>query len=118
MGLSACRLVKAPAIVALATHCTNLVDIRLGGSGLRIESESKQTSAVMALANNCPKLTSIDLAGCENIASAAFTALATKCWRLKILSFAGCATLTDQVVVDFATHCPDIIEIDFMWYVG
>lgn len=115
VGLSACCLVKGPAIVALANRCPQLVDVRLGGCGLRGEAEPQQSAAVMALATNCPNLTSIDLAGCSKVSEAAISALATNCRRLTILSFAGVLSLTEACVLEFANHCPSLVEIDFMW---
>ena len=62
----------------------------------RVKCRSNITdTAIKALANRCPNLTSIDLAGCTNITDTAITALATHCPNLTTIFLDGCTNITD-----------------------
>ena len=60
--------------------------------------ENLTDAAVVALAEGCNQLTSVDFSWCENLTDAAVVALVEGCNQLASVDFEGCVSLTDAAL--------------------
>jgi hypothetical protein len=117
-----CRSITDIALIALATNCAGLRKINLSYCssitnagiialancvGLEVISLSNMSrnitdTSVIAIADNCGGLRSIDLSGCRNITDAAIIALADGCVGLVWISMALCDNITDAAIIALA----------------
>lgn len=69
-------------------------------------------AAITALANKCTKLTSLNLMLCYRLTDAAITALPNKCPNLTSLNLADCTLLTDAAITALANQCHNLSSLD------
>jgi hypothetical protein len=81
--LSKCMGISDSGVVLLAIKCRELQHVNLNECRLSDEG-------VMALANNCPCLRSIDVSTCTQISDMAVTELVGKCQHLEHINLRGC----------------------------
>ena len=68
---------------------------------------------MVALAEQCPRLASVDFGRCYNLTDVSVAALAKQCPLLDSIDFARCYNLTDAVVVTLAERCPLLVSVVF-----
>ena len=61
-------------------------------------------AAVAAIAAGCPRITSLNLYGCERLTYAAVAAIAVGCPRITSLNLYGCERITDAAVAAVAAN--------------
>jgi hypothetical protein len=75
-----------------------------------------ENAGVIALAQGCPGLQTIDLNGCEKVMDAGVIALAQECPGLQTIKLAvdldGCGKVTDVGVIALAQGCPGLQNIN------
>jgi hypothetical protein len=71
--------------------------------------------AVLALASGCPRLSRVDLAGCEALTNEAVIALVERCTELVHISFRDCDGITSDALIALAVlvpkNCPKLALI-------
>jgi F-box/leucine-rich repeat protein 2/20 len=100
-----CANLNDEMVVAMAENCPRLILVSLRAS--------RTTDAgLIALAQHCSGLRSVDLSYCQDIADDGVVVLAQRCSHLTDINVCGCAELTDVAVATLATRCRHMIRID------
>ncbi|KAK9768383.1 hypothetical protein K7432_001043 [Basidiobolus ranarum] len=79
---------------------------------LSVASSSVSDSGILALAQNCRKLKSVNMSYCGGVTSRSVSALATQCSEIEQLSMAYCDNISDMGIVAIANSLPSIRNID------
>ncbi|ORX92118.1 RNI-like protein [Basidiobolus meristosporus CBS 931.73] len=79
---------------------------------LGVASSSISDSGILALAQNCRKLKSVDISYCGAVTDQSILALATQCPELEHLSMGYCDKISDVGVITLANCLPYIRSID------
>ena len=66
---------------------------------------------VIAVANRCPNLKSINLWSCEKITDASIVQVVKKCRHLQSLLLGVCGRITDTSVIEIARGCPHLQKL-------
>ena len=66
-------------------------------------------TAVIALAERCAGLTTVDLSECENVTDAAVLRLAERCAGLTTIELCGCGNITDAACSRLRARFPALI---------
>ena len=103
--------------VSVRMHgCPHLKHIDLGGSidhdlfHLRFSDEVTDI-CVLAIAQGCRHLSTINLAGCYNISDNSVSAIAQGCHHLTSISLQECYNISDIGISAIAQGCPDLRSI-------
>jgi len=81
-------------------------------------------AVIIALADRCPALTDVSVAGCWNLTDAAIIRLAEGCPSLISIDVSNCSghrgmrycnKLTDAAVIALAERCPALTAVDVSW---
>ena len=78
---------------------------------------SIKAAAATAIADNCPKLTSLNVFWCDKLTDASIpkltdafiAAVADNCHNLTSLNISGCDKLTDAFITAYSNHCPNTV---------
>ena len=70
---------------------------------------------VIAISENWPELTSVDLRMCRSITDTAVLALAENCRGLTVISLERCPKITDRAVIALATNCAGMTNINLSY---
>ena len=74
--------------------------------------ENLTNEAIMAIAAKCPALTYLDVLECKNLTTEAIQAIAAKCPSLRSLNVEGCKKLTTEAIQAIAANCPELRSIN------
>ena len=69
-------------------------------------------AVVIAIAESCPALTSLDVSFCTLLTDASIQAIAENCPALTSLRVDGCELLTDASIQAIAENCPALTSLD------
>jgi len=116
--------VRVPALTALEFDQCKLTDLQTSAliEQLTANCRSLQKLSVMKLqpfsdvqinllADRCPNLQSLCVAGCVLVTDASITRLVQSC-RLRELDLAGCSLLTDEVLMQITERCSAMTSLD------
>ena len=68
--------------------------------------------ALIALADKCRGLTTVNFWGCDRLTDKGVLALADKCRGLTVVSFPHCSSLTNAAVIELADKCRGLKKIE------
>jgi F-box/leucine-rich repeat protein 17 len=70
-------------------------------------------ASVVALAKHCTHLTRVSFRWCDRLTDVSVVALAMNCLQLTDVDFGSCGELTDTSVVALAKNCPQLTDVNF-----
>lgn len=109
LNLNNCTEITDVALIAIATHCTEL-------KILSLQNCSKITTVgLRAISFKCKNIIELDLNNCSNIDDASLTVAAGGSWRIKKLSLNNCQSITDNGVSRIAQglgSCLEYLSLD------
>ena len=68
-------------------------------------------AAIIALAKGCPALINVDVRNCSTLTDAAIIGLAVRCPALTAIKVSQCNKLTDVAIIALADGCPALINV-------
>jgi len=117
--LAGCTRLTDNGILALLQHNVgqNLISVDLS------DVVNVTDTAILAIAEKCPKLQGLNLSMCKDtqdhaesvqIYDESIVRIAERCPALRRIKLSHCVHLTDQSAIALATHCKVLLEIDLM----
>ena len=105
VNLSRCKDVTKSLLIRLGTECPNL-------RSLDVSDTTVTDSAVMALAQICSTLTSLNISSCPNITDKSVVIIAQKSLRLNKLYLRQNDRVTNSTICAVAKSCPALTALD------
>lgn len=99
LNLGTCKGISNSGVVALATRCTALKDLSLGGTRVA-------DAAVSAVAMNCPLLEDLNLWDCDGVTDESIITLVERCPKINYLQLQGTSITCAALVALAAGECP------------
>merc|ERR1712166_935745 len=93
------------------TQTVTAADMRPWWTIVQATSSNINDAVIIALAERCPALISVDVSYCRNLTDAAIIGLAERCPALTRVSVISCTKLTDAAIIGLAEHCPALTDV-------
>ena len=108
-----CKGLSDTAVENIAQHCrTNIHTVVLRAC------DQLTSASVLALADNCPNLTHVDISYGSTLSERCLIQLAEKCPLLEFVNFEGLRNISDKVIATVAANCRNLTYFNIDYYKG
>lgn len=108
-----CKGLNDSAVENIAQHCrTNITSIVLRAC------DDLTSASAIAIAENCPNLTYIDLSYGTTFSERSLIQLASSCPHLTFINFEGLCNISDKVIATVAANCKKLTFFNIDYYKG
>jgi len=122
LDLTPARNISSDAIEKLARGCPKLCSLNLQRFELDLQTleyinipTKDYNPALLALAEHCPDLQSLNLYGCDEVTDDTMIALVSGCPGLKNLDLSGCKLITDATIYEIAARCRNLEDLNLTY---